>query len=203
MAKKALKAVAKQEPLKLDLGCGKNKQPGFIGVDAINFDGVDVVCDLRAHEIVPINGRPTTIYRKWPWDADSVEHVHCSHFLEHLTPSERIHFANELFRVMRKGAQALIVTPYAGHDCAFGDPTHQWPPISGWTYLYWNAAWRKANAPHVDAEHAPGALSCDFDYTIAGSWEQWLATRNMETRVFAMQHYLNSQRDVIATLTKR
>lgn len=188
MAKRALKAAAVAEPLKLDLGCGKNKREGFVGVDSIKFDTVDQVVDLR---------------KPWPWGDDSVEEVHCSHFLEHLTPPERIHFANELFRVLRKGAKATLVTPYSGHDCAYGDPTHQWPPISGWTYLYWHREWRKAQAPHVDAEFNPQGLNCDFDYTIGGSWDQWLQTRNMEYRIFAMQHYLNSQRDIIATLTKR
>ena len=188
MAKRAIKALPKSEPHKLDLGCGKNKQAGFVGVDAIKFDNVDTVADLR---------------KAWPWADDSVDEVRCSHFLEHLTPPERIHFANELYRVLRKGSSATITTPYSGNDCAYGDPTHQWPPVSGWTYLYWNKEWRKTQAPHVDSEFNPAGLACDFDYTIGGSWEPWLQTRNMEYRVFAMQHYINAQRDVICTLTKK
>ena len=57
-------------PFKLDLGCGKNKQAGFVGVDERAFEGVDVAHDLR---------------RPWPWSDSSVDEVHCSHFLEHLT----------------------------------------------------------------------------------------------------------------------
>ena len=33
--------------LKIDLGCGTNKRPGFFGVDRRAFDGVDGVTDLR------------------------------------------------------------------------------------------------------------------------------------------------------------
>ena len=188
MAKRAIKAVTATLPVKLDLGCGVRKQPGFTGVDVLKLEGVDLVHDLT---------------KPWPWKDESVDEVNCSHFLEHLHPKERIHFANELYRVLRKGAKATIVTPYMGHDAAYGDPTHVWPPISGWTYLYWNKEWRKKEAPHSDSEHVPGMLACDFDYTIGGSWDAWLQTRNMEYRIFAMQHYLNGQRDVIATLTRR
>lgn len=97
------------EGVKLDLGCGKNKKAGFIGVDNISFDGVDVVHDLRT---------------QWPWEKESVEEVHCSHFLEHLTNAERVHFWNELYRVMKPGAKAQIIVPHWSSGRAYGDPTH-------------------------------------------------------------------------------
>jgi len=40
---------------------------------------------------------------KWPFDDDSIDEIHCSHFIEHLTAPERIHFVNEAYRVMKKG----------------------------------------------------------------------------------------------------
>ena len=36
-----------KDVLKLDLGCGTRKRPGFRGVDSRKFEGVDVVADLR------------------------------------------------------------------------------------------------------------------------------------------------------------
>lgn len=170
------------EAVKLDIGCGKNKQPGYIGIDAIAFEGVDVVMDVR---------------KKWDQYADaSVDEVHCSHFVEHLTNSERINFWNELHRVLKKGAQARIITPHWSNACAYGDPTHQWPPMSEWAVYYLNKDWRDVNAPH-----AP--LECDFDFVIGGSWDPWLETRNQETKMFAMGRYINSYRDLIITLTKK
>jgi hypothetical protein len=169
------------EPLKLDLGCGKNKAPGFRGVDVSPFDGVDEVADLR---------------KKWPWRDNTVDEVHCSHFVEHLTSPERLHFWGELYRVLKVGATARIITPNWAHSRAYGDPTHQWPPVSEWTALYLNKGWRDANAPHVP-------LGCDFDFTTGGTWDNWLETRPMDTRVFAMQRYINSCSDIFFTLTKR
>jgi predicted SAM-dependent methyltransferase len=169
------------KPLKLDLGCGKNKREGFIGVDIIKFDGVDEEWDLK---------------ESWPWQDDSVDEVYSSHFVEHLTGLERVPFFNELHRVLKKGANAQIITPDWSNACAYGDPTHQWPPMSGWYPLYLNKTWRDVNAPHV-------GYTCDFDFNIGGSWDEWLIHRNIETRMFAMQRYINSQRDLIVTLTKR
>lgn len=174
--------------MKLDLGCGKNKAPGFVGVDSLQLEGVDVVTDLK---------------QPWPWADGEVEEVHCSHFLEHLTNPERVHFANELFRVLKVGGQARIICPHASNDCAYGDPTHQWPPVTGWAFLYWHKQWREANAPHADFATSGWGYNCDFDHVVAASFEQWLATRNDEFRMHAMSYYRNASRDIIVTLTKR
>lgn len=183
MSKVDSACVAVTEPaplLRLDLGCGKNPRQGFEGVDSLDF-GQKHKIDLR---------------QPWPWADESVDEVHSSHFVEHLTGAERIHFFNELGRVLKKGARAFIITPDWTNDCAYGDPTHQWPPMSRWYPLYLHKDWRAGNAPHV-------GYTCDFDYTIGGSWDGWLETRNMEFKLFAMQRYTNSLRDLQVTLTKR
>lgn len=166
--------------LKLDIGCGTNKQPGFTGIDSIAFAGVDTVLDVR---VTP-----------WPFEDSSVDEVHTSHFVEHLTGTERIAFFNELYRVMKKGATARVITPHWSHACSYGDPTHQWPPMSEWYAYYLNAGWRAQNAPHT-------AYTCNFDFSVAGSWDPWLEVRNQETKMFAMNRYVNSYRDLIVVLT--
>jgi hypothetical protein len=171
-----------EKVLKLDIGCGKNKVSGFEGIDSIAFEGVDHVLDVRQ---IP-----------WPFEDNSVDEVHSSHFVEHLTGEERVSFFNELSRVMKKGAQARIITPHWSHACAYGDPTHQWPPMSEWFAYYLNKGWRDQNAPHT-------GYTCDFDFTVAGSWDPWLETRNQETKVFAMNRYINSYRDLIVTLVAK
>lgn len=185
MAKPKLKAVPEPEtPLNLDLGCGKNKAQGFTGVDSIKFEGVDLVHDLT---------------KPWPWGNESVSEVHSSHFLEHLTGSQRIHFFNELYRVMKVGSQARIICPNWSHERAYGDPTHQWPPVSSWTFFYLLKAWRDGNAPHV-------GYTCDFDHVIVGTHDpndQYVNMRNMETKVILMSRGINTTTDIIATLTKR
>jgi predicted SAM-dependent methyltransferase len=106
MTKRNRKNKPAAPALKLDLGCGKNKKPGFLGVDCRKFEGVDVVADLSKGT--------------WPWKDGSVDEVHCSHFIEHLTAAERIHFVNELHRVLKPGAPAHVIVPHWNSHRAFG-----------------------------------------------------------------------------------
>jgi hypothetical protein len=180
MGKAKLKAVELPK-LKLDLGCGKNKRADFHGVDAFKFDGVDTVHDLR---------------QKWPWADGSVLEVHCSHFLEHLTGQERVHFFNELYRVMVPEGKATIVVPHWSSERAYGDPTHQWPPVVFFSFYYLNREWRAGNAPHT-------GYDCNFEATGGNSIApQWQA-RNQEMQMFAQTNYINVAQDLIVTVTKR
>lgn len=182
MTRKSTKRIARERgPLKLDLGCGKNPQPGFVGVDVRDF-GQDVVCDLRD---------------TWKWQDDSVDEVHCSHFVEHLTARERIHFVNELHRVLRVGAKALIIVPHWSSARAYGDLTHQWPPVSEFWFYYLLAAWRNDNAPHNDA------YTCDFDVTWGYTLHPGISVRNQEYQQNAIAFYKEACQDIIATLIKR
>ena len=177
-AKKKLKLV---EPLKLDFGCGPRKREGFKGADSINFPGVDFIMDIRK--------------TPWPWADESVDEAHASHFVEHLDGSERVKFFNELYRVMKKGAQVMIVVPDWSNDCAYGDPTHKFPPMSRWSFLYLNKGWRDQNAPH-------SGYDCNFEGPIGGNLEQWVTLKSEEAKIFNSQHYINALRELVCTLTK-
>ena len=180
--RKTQEPKAPPAPLRLDLGCGKTKKEGFTGVDAINFPGVDVVADLR---------------KRWPWKDGSVEEVHCSHFVEHLTGPERVHFANELYRVLKTGGKAALITPHWASARAYGDLTHQWPPVSEWWFFYLSSEWRKVNAPHNDG------YACDFEATWGYVTHPSLAVKSMEFQQFAIANYKEAAQDMIATLVKR
>jgi hypothetical protein len=174
--------------VKLDIGCGTKKREGFIGVDAIAFEGVDVVLDVR---------------KPWPWDHDSVDEAHCSHFIEHLTGVERCHFVNELCRVLKPKAQATIIVPSWTSNRAYGDPTHQWPPVSEMWFYYLGKDWRATQAPHTDKAHWSQGFDCDFDATWGYGMHPQLMTRNDEFRQFALQWYREAAQDIHVTLTKR
>lgn len=175
------------EPLRLDLGCGPHKKEGFKGADFIAFPGVDFVIDLRS---------------AWPWKDNSVEEAHSSHFVEHLEAMERVHFWNELYRVLRPGAKATIITPHWSSCRAYGDPTHKWPPMGEFSVFYLNRTWRMANAPHTDASNLKCGFNCNFDFTCGFSLNPDVAMRNQEYQQMAMVHYKEACLDMIATLTK-
>lgn len=170
--------------MRIDLGCGPNKEKGFVGVDRMSFDGVDVTCDVGKD--------------KWPFADDSVEEARASHLVEHLTPDERVHFVNELHRVMKKGAKCLIVTPHWASARAYGDLTHVWPPVSEFWYPYLNAEWRGKNAPHNTT------YTCDFDTPPGGyALREDLAVRNHEYQQYALVNFKEAAQDLAQTIIKR
>lgn len=199
--------------LKLDLGCGKNKREGFIGVDSRDFQGVDQVVDL-VEEATPWNiekkddkfYRRAQTYKPWPWADGSVDEVHCSHFLEHLTGAERVHFFNELYRVLApteynaagqpiKGF-ATIIVPHWSNERAYGDPTHQWPPVTFFSFYYLNREWRAVNAPHC-------GYTCDFDVRGNNSISNEWTVKNQETQAFAQMHYINVATDLFLQVVRK
>lgn len=183
MVKKATKLRAVPNPVtKLDLGCGKSKKEGFHGVDMRPFEGVDTVLDL---------GRDT-----WPWADGSIEEVHCAHFLEHLAAPERIHFVNELWRVMAPGAKAMVITPHWASHRAYGDLSHQWPPVSEMWFYYLNREWREQNAPHNDF------YKCDFQCVWGWALHPEIAPRNQQYQEHALKFWKEAALDTICTMTK-
>lgn len=189
MAKRALKVVVPTAPIKLDLGCGPHKQAGFIGVDRRRFDGVDVVHDLL---------------KPWPWKEGSVEEIFSSHVFEHFNGKERVFLFNEMGRVLQKGGKAVIVTPHWCSNRAYGDFTHQWPPVSELLYYYVSREWRMANAPDNDIQWNPDGYSCDFHATwgYTGVHAQ-LQHKNEEAKMFAATFYKEACGDIIATLVNQ
>ena len=84
--------------MKLDLGCGVQKKPGFLGVDKIETAQTDYVFDITKD--------------RFPFDDESVEEIHCGDVIEHLTYQEMIHMMNEAYRIMKPEAILTIATVY-------------------------------------------------------------------------------------------
>ena len=176
------------EFLKLNLCAGNSRMDGYLSVDQFAFDGLDVVSDLR---------------EPWPWNSDSVSDIHLSHALEHFTAVERVHVFNEMYRVLIPGGKATIITPHWNSNRAYGDFTHQWPPVSEMLYYYLSREWRKTNAPHTDAEWNAVGYKCDFEATWGYSMHPEIAKRNTEYQQYAMSWYKEACQDLHATLTAR
>lgn len=179
--------------MKIDFGCGPNKRDGFLGVDQYSFDGkVDIVGDVANPGFWLDHFQP-----------DVIEEAHASHFVEHLTADERVVFFNGLWRAMKPGAQATVIVPHWASNRAYGDPTHQWPPVSEMGFLYLDRQWRQKEAPHTDVKHWPKGYSCDFTATWGYSLNPALAGRNPEFQQFAINFYKEAAQDIHATLTAR
>lgn len=191
MSKKQRKSVAQVEPklLKLDFGAGPHPRDGFEGVDQFQFDG-------KVTHVMDIKQTP------WPWADNIVAEAHASHFVEHLTGMERVKFVNELYRILVPGGQCQIIVPHWASCRAYGDPTHQWPPVSEFWFYYLSKEWREANTPHDDIKYNPDGFNCNFSATWGYSLNPALHNRNQEYQQFAMSNYKEACSDIIATLVK-
>lgn len=177
---KKVKKIKEPKLYKLDVACGQNKPEGFIGIDIAKCKGVDIVHDLEKYP--------------WPIKSDSVDEIHCSHYIEHT--KDLLRWFDELYRIMKVGAKATIIAPYYNNMRCWQDPTHT-RAISEATFLYANAEWRKNNK----LDHYP--ISCDFDFTYGYALDPQWANRSEEARNFAIKHNTNVVSDIHCILTKR
>jgi SAM-dependent methyltransferase len=94
---------------KLDLGCGRAKREGFVGVDSLDLPGVDVCHDLNCFP--------------YPFDDDQIDEVWMDQVLEHL--SEPVKVMEEIHRICRNSAKVTVGVPYFRSHYAVIDPTHR------------------------------------------------------------------------------
>jgi SAM-dependent methyltransferase len=92
-----------ESPIRIDIGCGRAKREGFIGLDSIAGPGVDHVLDLTKDRL--------------PFEDATVDHVFSSHFLEHIRAPYGL--LSEIARVCKDGATIEFWTPYAFSNEAF------------------------------------------------------------------------------------
>ncbi|UCO97924.1 methyltransferase domain-containing protein [Metapseudomonas lalkuanensis] len=93
--------------MKIDLGCGKRKQDGFIGVDRFPMPEVDVIADID---------------ERLPFADNSIDLLFSSHSLEHVR--DLMSTMREIYRVCKHGAQVCIVAPYNEQKLNIANPYH-------------------------------------------------------------------------------
>lgn len=175
------------DPLRLDLGCGRNKREGFVGVDKYETEQTDLVFDLLTYP--------------WPWADNSVDELNVSHFFEHIPGLDRPRFMEEVYRVMKPGAKALFVVPYYKSPRAYQDFSHAWPPVCEQAFLYFSKAWREA--PGNWLTHGVYDIKADFDFTYGYILDGATELKCEEAKAFALKHYWEAALDLHVTLIKR
>lgn len=94
----------------LDIGCGRKKIEGAVGIDFSSMSNADVIIDLN-HE-------------RLPFDDNSVDFIFSSHTLEHLSLDGFFHVMRESYRVLKAWVQFKIVAPYFTSSANFANPFH-------------------------------------------------------------------------------
>jgi SAM-dependent methyltransferase len=84
---------------------------GWVNVDCVPLEGVDVVVELDDPDKVTL-----------PYADDSIDEFMMSHVLEHIRYP--LPLMQELWRVAKAGAKLTVACPYGSTDDADEDPTH-------------------------------------------------------------------------------
>jgi len=103
----------KNQGIKLDLGCGENKQgPDWVGMDFRKVKGVDIVHNLTKFP--------------FPLPNDCASIIVASHVLEHISKENwtMMNFFDELWRILKPGGEWMIAVPYGTSRGYTQDPTH-------------------------------------------------------------------------------
>jgi hypothetical protein len=145
--------VELNQGIRLDIGCGENKQSGFVGMDVRPLPGVGIVHDL---EVFP-----------WPLPDGCCLMIVGSHIIEHIKPWLTISLFNELWRVMRPGGQLALATPYAGSPGFWQDPTH----CNGFN---------EATFQYFDPDYPLYQIYKPKPWKLAPGFPVWQVTGNME-----------------------
>lgn len=89
-------SASPEKPIRLHIGSGAQRLPGFLNVDLRPFPGVDLVADVT---------------QGLELDDGSVEAVFAEHFLEHLPVGKAVDFLVEVRRVLGTDGWVRLSTP--------------------------------------------------------------------------------------------
>jgi len=103
----------------LDVGCGRRKQPGAIGIDRNPASQADVLCDLDRFP--------------YPFRDAVFDRVRAVHVIEHV--ADVLRTMEEFHRLLRPGGRLYLVTPHYTDFSSFCDPTHRWH-LNSYSFRY-------------------------------------------------------------------
>jgi len=171
--------------MKLNLGCGRSPMEGWVNVDSVALEGVDVVADLEEGKL--------------PFEDESVDEIHASHVLEHIKNS--LGLMQELYRVAKPDTLATFRVPYGSSDDADEDPTHVrryfW---NSWGYFSQPYYWRADYGYRGDWEIVDLVLSVDPEFN-GKSWsEVFHAVQRSRNVVKEMRAVLQAVKPIRAPL---
>ncbi|HYF10032.1 MAG TPA: glycosyltransferase [Candidatus Paceibacterota bacterium] len=101
--------------MRLNLGCGYNKLPGYVNVDREESCAPDIIWDLASYP--------------WPWQENSVDEIVFENSLQQLGQDPRAYLRlwQEVYRVGKPGALVRVTAPHWRSDVFLNDPLNVRP----------------------------------------------------------------------------
>jgi SAM-dependent methyltransferase len=157
----------KQKDIVLDLGCGKAKVCGAIGVDNVALPDVDIVHDLLDFP--------------YPFESRTVETVYLRHVIEHFSFDDIRRILSEVHRVLRPGGVVHIRVPHAFCIAAWSDPTHRS------SFTYGSARFFDASSPKAYYKETDSRWEL-IDTSSRVTWFNWKRYRMRRIDAFVSRY---------------
>lgn len=93
---------------RLNIGCGNDIREGYVNLDKVPLEGVDVVWNVE---------------KGLPFEDELFDEVLCKDILEHV--DDYVLLLREIHRVLKVGGRAVIEVPHFTSENNFIDPTHK------------------------------------------------------------------------------
>jgi hypothetical protein len=132
----------------------------------------------------------------WPWESGSIKELNIVDVLQYCPAKDRIHFMEEVYRVLTDDGKAAITVPYFSTVNAIMDPTTEWPPWCEQSFLYFNKEWRRSNK-------ISDSIHCDLDFGYGFNVPPEVSARSAEAQAFQIKNYINTVTRLTVVLTKR
>lgn len=132
--------------MKINLGGGYKRYPGFLNVDSDKNCKPDYLVNLDDENL------------RLPFDDNSITEVIAHHILEHIG-SGYFKLLQELYRVCSPGTIIDIKVPHPNHEVYLNDPTHRRPITVEGLKLFS----KKVNQLEIDRNGTSSTLGIMFD----------------------------------------
>ena len=130
--KNILKSLTNNSNIDIELGCGPNKKnKNAIGIDLLDYDGVDIIGDVF------------DVLSEMP--NESIYCIYSYHFLEHIADTNRL--IKEMHRVLSSEGMLIIVVPHFSNPFYYSDMTHK-SPFGLYSFAYYSTSKFKRKVPN-------------------------------------------------------
>ena len=93
----------------LDIGCGKNKIPGALGLDIDKSSNPEILHDLNIYP--------------YPIKDNEFDKIYAKHVIEHV--NDPVLFIQECYRILKTGGTIFIETPHFSSRVAYSETDHK------------------------------------------------------------------------------
>ncbi len=87
--------VKSSNPLKINVGAGRDIRNDYINIDNRELHGIDIVADVN----------------ELPFEKDTVDEVYAAHLIEHFTEYQLKKLITIWFGLLKKGGELVLITP--------------------------------------------------------------------------------------------